>query len=88
MTGISLQGESLENLFWILAVLTMTVGNIMALRQSEVKRMLAFSSIAHAGYVMIAVVVGNESAISGIIFYFNLRQSLHNYLLGKDNLVR
>ena len=68
-SGISLQDENLEQLFWVLSVLTMTVGNIMALRQSEVKRMLAFSSIAHAGYVMIAVVVGNESAISGIIFY-------------------
>ena len=69
MTGISLQGENWDNLFWLLAVLTMTVGNIMALRQSEVKRMLAFSSIAHAGYVMIAIVVGNTHAISGIIFY-------------------
>tara|TARA_Y100001970_G_scaffold290045_1_gene422342 strand:- start:194 stop:1660 length:1467 start_codon:yes stop_codon:yes gene_type:complete len=67
--GISLQGENWEQLFWTISVLTMTVGNIMALRQSEVKRMLAFSSIAHAGYVMIAVVVGNESAISSIIFY-------------------
>jgi len=69
MTGISLEGENWENLFWILAVLTMTVGNIMALLQSEVKRMLAFSSIAHAGYIMVAVVVGSSSAISGIIFY-------------------
>ena len=47
----------------------MTVGNLMALRQSEVKRMLAFSSIAHAGYVLVAVVVGSASAISGVIFY-------------------
>ena len=47
----------------------MTVGNVMALRQNEVKRMLAFSSIAHAGYVMVAVVVGSTSAISGVIFY-------------------
>ena len=69
LTGISLQGENWVNLFWLLAVITMTVGNIMALRQSEVKRMLAFSSIAHAGYVMIAIVVGSTTAISGIIFY-------------------
>ena len=42
--------DILGNVFWVLAVLTMTVGNIMALRQDNVKRMLAFSSIAHAGY--------------------------------------
>ena len=69
MTGIPLDGANWENLFWLLAVLTMTVGNVMALRQNEVKRMLAYSSIAHAGYVMVAVVVGSTSAISGVIFY-------------------
>ena len=69
MTGSPLDGANWENLLWILAVLTMTVGNVMALRQNEVKRMLAFSSIAHAGYVLVAVVVGSTSAISGVIFY-------------------
>ena len=68
-TGIPLDGANWENVLWILAVLSMTVGNLMALRQSEVKRMLAFSSIAHAGYVLVAVVVGSASAISGVIFY-------------------
>lgn len=69
MTGIPLEGANWENLLWLLAVLTMTVGNVMALRQNEVKRMLAYSSIAHAGYVLVAVVVGSSSAISGVIFY-------------------
>ena len=69
LTGIPLDGANWENVLWILAVLSMTVGNLMALRQSEVKRMLAFSSIAHAGYVLVAVVVGSASAISGVIFY-------------------
>ena len=69
MTGIPLDGANWEDLLWLLAVLTMTVGNIMALQQNEVKRMLAYSSIAHAGYVMVAVVVGSTSAISGVIFY-------------------
>jgi len=69
MTGIPLDGANWENLLWILAVLTMTVGNVMALQQNEVKRMLAYSSIAHAGYVLVAVVVGSTSAISGVIFY-------------------
>ena len=69
MTGIPLEGANWENILWLLAVLTMTVGNVMALRQNEVKRMLAYSSIAHAGYVLVAVVVGSSSAISGVIFY-------------------
>jgi len=55
MTGIPLEGANWENILWLLAVLTMTVGNVMALRQNEVKRMLAYSSIAHAGYVLVAV---------------------------------
>lgn len=55
--------------FWILAVLTMSIGNIMALRQDNVKRMLAYSSIAHAGYIMIALAVGTQAAISAAIFY-------------------
>ena len=69
LTGIPLDSPNWKNLLWILAVLTMTVGNVMALSQNEVKRMLAFSSIAHAGYVLVAVVVGSSSAISGVIFY-------------------
>jgi NADH-quinone oxidoreductase subunit N len=61
--------EVLTNLFWILAVLTMTVGNVLALRQDNVKRMLAYSSIAHAGYVLVALAVGTQGAVSAAIFY-------------------
>jgi NADH-quinone oxidoreductase subunit N len=59
----------LSDVFWVLAVLTMTVGNILALRQDNVKRMLAYSSIAHAGYILVALVVGNADAISAAFFY-------------------
>ncbi len=55
--------------FWILAVLTMSVGNILALRQDNVKRMLAYSSISHAGYVLVALSVGGPDAVSAAIFY-------------------
>ncbi|MCK4574023.1 MAG: NADH-quinone oxidoreductase subunit N, partial [candidate division Zixibacteria bacterium] len=55
--------------FWVLAVLTMTVGNILALRQDNVKRMLAYSSIAHAGYVLVGLAVGGQQAIAAAIFY-------------------
>jgi NADH-quinone oxidoreductase subunit N len=69
LTGVPLEAEQWSNLLWIISVLTMTVGNLMALQQSSVKRMLAYSSIAHAGYVMVAVTVGTSSALSGILFY-------------------
>jgi NADH-quinone oxidoreductase subunit N len=54
---------------WILAVATMTWGNILAISQKNIKRMLAYSSIAHAGYVMIALVVGGNAGMSAGIFY-------------------
>jgi NADH-quinone oxidoreductase subunit N len=58
-----------ENLFWILAALTMTVGNISALMQSNVKRMLAFSSISHAGYLVLGVLVLDSVGLSAVLFY-------------------
>jgi NADH-quinone oxidoreductase subunit N len=56
-------------LFWILAAITMTVGNISALVQSNVKRMLAFSSVSHAGYLVMGVLVKDVAGISAILFY-------------------
>jgi NADH-quinone oxidoreductase subunit N len=56
-------------LFYVLAVVTMTVGNIAALTQSNIKRMLAYSSIAHAGYVLIGVVAGTRRGVEAIILY-------------------
>ena len=52
-----------------LAVLTMTVGNVTALLQSNLKRMLAYSSIAHAGYVLVAVAAGGPAGASAALFY-------------------
>jgi NADH-quinone oxidoreductase subunit N len=54
---------------WIMAVLTMTVGNIIAIAQSDIKRMLAYSSIAHAGYVLVALVAGGANGVSSALFY-------------------
>ncbi len=53
----------------ILAIVTMTVGNLAALNQTSIKRMLAYSSIAQAGYILIAVAVGTEFAVTGGIFH-------------------
>jgi len=52
-----------------LAVLTMTLGNLTAIAQSDIKRMLAYSSIAHAGYILVGVVAANEAGAAGILFY-------------------
>ena len=61
--------SQLQNIFWILAVLTMSVGNISALMQSNVKRMLAFSSISHAGYLVLGVMVLDSVGLSAVLFY-------------------
>jgi len=54
---------------WILAALTMTLGNVVAIWQDNIKRMLAYSSIAHAGYILAALVVANIEGLSAIVFY-------------------
>jgi NADH-quinone oxidoreductase subunit N len=53
----------------VLAALTMTIGNVAAIAQTNVKRMLAYSSIAHSGYVLIGVVAGGTVGGSAAIFY-------------------
>lgn len=62
-----------QNLFTpylsIIAVLSMIFGSIVAIAQTNIKRMLAYSSIAHAGYMIIGLAAGNPDGIAGIIFY-------------------
>jgi NADH-quinone oxidoreductase subunit N len=53
----------------LLAVATMTIGNLSALGQNNVKRMLAYSSIAHAGYMLLGFCVFNETGTAAILFY-------------------
>jgi NADH-quinone oxidoreductase subunit N len=54
---------------WVSAVLSMTIGNIGALVQNNVKRLLAYSSIAHAGYLLVAFAAAQTTGISAAIFY-------------------
>ena len=54
---------------WVITIGTMTLGNLLAITQSSVKRMLAYSSIAHAGYLLIAIVVGAEWGGLPLLFY-------------------
>jgi NADH-quinone oxidoreductase subunit N len=57
------------DVLWVLAVLTMTVGNFSALLQDNVKRMLAYSSIAHAGYILVGLVAGDVAGGQAALFY-------------------
>ena len=54
---------------WWLAVVTMAVGNLVALSQKNIKRMLAYSSIAHAGYILVAIAIATPAASSAFMFY-------------------
>jgi NADH-quinone oxidoreductase subunit N len=54
---------------WAVAILTMVVGSLFAITQTDVKRMLAYSSVAHAGFILIGVIALNKSGLSGSLFY-------------------
>ncbi len=54
---------------WVVAILTMVVGAIMAITQRDVKRMLAYSSIAHAGFILVGVTATNRDGLAGSLFY-------------------
>ncbi len=56
-------------ILWVLAVLTMTLGNLVAIVQTNIKRMLAYSSIAHAGYILVAMVAASELGTASILYY-------------------
>jgi len=58
-----------QAIVWGLAVATMVAGNLIALAQRTVKRMLAYSSIAHAGYLLVAVAAGNDAGSAAVVFY-------------------
>jgi NADH-quinone oxidoreductase subunit N len=69
---IDLGIESVQTIILILSVITMTLANIMALVQQDVKRMLAYSSISHAGFVMAAIAIGTTKASTAIFVYYAL----------------
>src|SRR4029079_7221795 len=56
-------------LFWVLSIATLTVGDVSGGTQTNVKRMLAYSSIAHAGYVLIGIVAGTSRGITATLVY-------------------
>lgn len=69
--------EAVRLLLWIAAALTMTVGNMLALRQRSIKRLLAYSSIAHSGYMLVGIIAGpglvdgafTSNGLAAVLFY-------------------
>ena len=69
MTAFEPIGGSWEPLVWVTALLSMTIGNFAALLQANIKRMLAYSSIAHAGYVLVALTARSDVGTAAAMFY-------------------
>ena len=74
MQGISQQGSSLQGGIVIIAILSMLVGNILALKQQSIKRILGYSSIAHMGYLFIVLAISSVATVAfawqTVLFYF------------------
>jgi len=68
-TGVPAVQADLSRILWVLAVATMTLGNLVAISQTNIKRMLAYSSIAHAGYILVALTAGSSAGYSSVLFY-------------------
>ncbi len=58
-----------KNMVYLIAVLTMTVGNLFALRQKNMKRFLAFSSIAQAGFILLGIISGNQVGMTSVVYF-------------------
>ncbi|MDX1662663.1 MAG: NADH-quinone oxidoreductase subunit N [Candidatus Promineifilaceae bacterium] len=71
IAALPMMGEAWVPAIAVIAALTMIVGNVVALAQQNIKRMLAYSSIAHAGYILIGVAaaLGSEDAVPAALFY-------------------
>ena len=65
----ALPAERWADVLAVFAVITMVIGNVIALSQQNIKRMLAYSSIAHAGYVLVGLASGSQAGYSGALFY-------------------
>lgn len=68
-TSFSSVGSSWHSILWVMAALTLLVGNITAILQTSTKRMLAYSSVAHAGYMLLGLLAGNNFSDSAILTY-------------------
>ena len=69
VSGLRAAQTDWSQLLWGLAAVTMTVGNVVAIAQSNLKRMLAYSSVAHVGYMLVGIVAGGASGAGAVLFY-------------------
>lgn len=67
--ALQTQNSHWQPVMWALAVLTMVVGNLLSVTQRDVKRMLAYSSVANAGYLLVAIATGSHRAMASLFFY-------------------
>jgi NADH-quinone oxidoreductase subunit N len=67
--GLASQSDSWKPVVWLIAMLTIVVGSVMAVVQTNVKRMLAFSSITHAGFILVGIEAVSDKGTSGALFY-------------------
>lgn len=58
-----------QKVIYVTAVITMTIGNLFAIRQQNLKRFLAFSSISQAGYILLGVIGGNQTGMASVVYY-------------------
>lgn len=58
-----------HNILWVLSLITIVVGNLFAIRQKEIKRFFAFSSISQAGYILLGIMNGSEQGIAATVYY-------------------
>lgn len=58
-----------QGIMWVLVVLTITIGNLFAIRQKNLKRFLAFSSISQAGYIMLGIQAGSGQGMAALVYY-------------------
>ncbi len=70
--GLPAMSADWRLLFEVLSIATMTIGNLAALTQTNLKRMLAYSSIAHAGYVLIGIVAGTPRGVTATLIYLSI----------------
>lgn len=69
VAGLRTAPPDTATLLWVLSAITMTVGNVVAIAQTNLKRMLAYSSVAHVGYMLVGLVAGGVPGAVAVLFY-------------------
>ncbi|HEY3331599.1 MAG TPA: NADH-quinone oxidoreductase subunit N [Capsulimonadaceae bacterium] len=69
LAQLGIAHQALNAVLWGFAAITMIVGNVVALWQTDIKRLLAYSSVAHAGYLLVGVLANNEAGRAAVLFY-------------------